>query len=51
MRRSPLDLALKDPDRRVKLFKLINFAIILTTFMMVFGVILFILITFGVIHF
>ncbi|MGN1362873.1 MAG: hypothetical protein ACI4VU_04000 [Methanobrevibacter sp.] len=51
MRRSPFDLAMNDPDRRVKLFRILNFAIILTTFMMVFGVILFILITFGIIHF
>lgn len=51
MRRSPLDIAKKDPERRTKLFIIVNGAIILTTFLMVFGVILFILITFGVIHF
>lgn len=42
MRRNPMDQWLKDPDNKAKVFVWITRAMILTTFMITIGVILFI---------
>lgn len=49
MERNPFDMAMQDPEKRTKLFVWINIAMIAVTFIMVFGVILFILLAFGII--
>lgn len=51
MERNPFQLAMLDPDKRAKLFIYINIAMIATTFLIVFGTILFILIALGIIKF
>ncbi|MBQ2831632.1 hypothetical protein [Methanobrevibacter sp.] len=43
MRRNPIDQYMKDPDHKAKLFIWITRAMIITTFMITLGVILFIL--------
>lgn len=43
MRRNPIDLWLNEPDNKAKVFIWITRAMILTTFMITLGVILFIL--------
>lgn len=43
MRRNPVDQWLKDPDNKAKVFIWITRAMVLTTFMITIGVILFIL--------
>ena len=50
MERNPLEMAMQDPEKRTKLYIWINIAMIGVTFIMGFGVILFILIAFGIIH-
>lgn len=49
MQRDPIDQFLKDPDNKVKLFMWITRGMILTTFLIVIGVIVFILMLAGVI--
>lgn len=43
MRRNPVDQWLKDPDNKAKVFVWITRAMVITTFMITIGVILFIL--------
>ena len=51
MERNPFELAMLDPEKRTKLFIIVNIAMIATTFFIVFGTILFILIAVVIIHF
>ena len=51
MNRDPIHQFLKDPDNKAKLFMGITGVMIMTTFLMVIGTIIFILILVGVIHF
>ncbi|WP_461462620.1 hypothetical protein [Methanobrevibacter sp.] len=51
MERNPFELAMLDQDKRAKLFLYINIAMMATTFFIVFGTILFILIALGIIKF
>ncbi|MCQ2964429.1 MAG: hypothetical protein MJ203_02560 [archaeon] len=49
MKRNPIKQSLKDPEKKAKLYLLINAIMIITTFLIVIGTILFILILTGVI--
>ena len=49
MKRNPIKQALKDPEKKAKLYLLINAIMVITTFLIVIGTILFILILTGVI--
>ena len=49
MRRDPIKLYFKDPDRKAKLFLFSTFAMITTTVLMVVGTLIFILNVFGII--
>ncbi len=51
MKRNPVQQYFKSPDNKAKLFLAINGVMILTTFLIVIGTILFILILVGIIHF
>ena len=48
MKRNPLDQFMKDPDNKAKLFIWMTRAMIITTFMITIGVILFILYLVGI---
>ncbi|MCQ2976741.1 MAG: hypothetical protein MJ232_01890 [archaeon] len=50
MKRNPIKQSLKDPEKRAKLYLGINLAMIMVTFLIVIGTILFILILVGIIH-
>ena len=51
MQRNPWDQFIKDPENKAKLFLFINVVMILTTFLIVIGTIIFILILVGIIQF
>ena len=51
MQRNPWDQFIKDPENKAKLFLFINGVMILTTFLIVIGTIIFILILVGIIQF
>ena len=51
MQRNPWDQFIKDPENKAKLFLFINGVMILTTFLIVIGTIIFILILVGLIPF
>ncbi|MCF0226630.1 MAG: hypothetical protein HUK28_04865 [Methanobrevibacter sp.] len=42
MRRNPMDLWLEDPDNKAKVFMWITYAMVIVTFMITIGIILFI---------
>lgn len=49
MRRDPFEQYFKDPDKRAKLYLISVAAMVITTFLLTFGTIIFILILLGVI--
>lgn len=49
MKRNPIEQSLKDPEKRAKLYLAINAVMMITTFLIVIGTILFILLLTGVI--
>ena len=51
MRRDPITQFLKDPDNKAKLFMGVTGVMIMTTFLLVIGTIIFILMLVGIIHF
>lgn len=51
MRRDPYSQFIKDPDNKAKVFMLITGVMIMTTFLVVIGTIIFILTLVGIIHF
>lgn len=51
MQRDPVSQFLKDPDNKAKLFMLITGVMITTTFLVVIGTLIFILMLVGIIHF
>ena len=51
MRRDPVTQFMKDPDNKAKLFMLITGVMIATTFLVVIGTLIFILMLVGIIHF
>ena len=51
MQRDPVSHFLKDPDNKAKLFMLITGVMITTTFLVVIGTLIFILMLVGIIHF
>ena len=51
MRRDPYSQWIKDPDNKAKLFMLVTGVMIMTTFLVVIGTIIFILSLVGIIHF
>lgn len=48
MKRNPIDQFMKDPDNKARLFMWITYAMVITTFMITIGLILFILYLVGV---
>ena len=48
MKRNPVEQYMKDPDNKAKVFRMITYAMIATTFMITIGVILFILYLVGI---